>query len=61
VAATLWDVEDRDAADILVRFHRELRRSGDAADALRRAQLALLQGRHNRGIGAWAPYVIVGA
>jgi CHAT domain-containing protein len=42
VVASLWDVNDRASHRLLVAFHRALRRSGDVAEALRRAQLELM-------------------
>lgn len=44
VVGSLWDVEDRAAAQLLPAFHRQYRESGDAAAALRAAQLALIRG-----------------
>ena len=44
VVASLWPVED-DLQTLMTRFHRELRSGGNAAFALRAAQLALLEER----------------
>jgi len=42
VIASQWDVDDRATERLFVTFHRELSRTGDAAGALRTAQLSLL-------------------
>jgi CHAT domain-containing protein len=38
-----WKVDDALSRDLMIRFHREYRRTGDAAAALRQAQLELLR------------------
>ncbi len=43
VLGSLWLVNDRGVRPLMVRFHREYLRTGDAARALRAAQTALLQ------------------
>lgn len=44
VVGTLWDLpDDAASADMMVRFHDELRRGGDPISALRIAQLAMLK------------------
>ena len=62
VIGSLWDVEDPTAVDLFVSFHRDYRQSGDAAKALRHAQLELLQNkRTDRGsVLAWAPFQVIG-
>jgi CHAT domain-containing protein len=58
VIATLWDVEDRDAARLLPEFHRQYRATGNAAAALRAAQLGILKSTEpsSRLPGAWAVF-----
>lgn len=59
---TLWRVRDESTAQLMVRFYQEL--AGDfgisKAEALRRAQLTLLQEDRYRLPYYWAPYVLVG-
>ena len=43
VMATMWDLADEPAHYLVPRFYREWERSGDKADALRRAQLSLIR------------------
>src|SRR5262249_39141893 len=61
VVASLWPVSDQDG-DLAVRVHREFRAGGDAAGALRNAQLQFL---HERGLAApvrtWAGFIVLGA
>jgi CHAT domain-containing protein len=43
VLMSLWNVEDRSTAELMIRFHRHIRRGDlDKAQALRRAQLELI-------------------
>jgi len=57
VVASLWPVDDN-SHDLLVAFHRQLRRSHDAALALRAAQMDLF----TRGapVRAWAGFIALG-
>jgi CHAT domain-containing protein len=62
VVASHWLVADRPSKELLVRFHREYRKSGNAADALRQAQLTMI---HNadpilRLPRNWAAYSVFG-
>ncbi|HSM51300.1 MAG TPA: CHAT domain-containing protein [Thermoanaerobaculia bacterium] len=72
VLASLWRVDDEATAELMTRFHRELAAGVPADEALRRAQVGLMQGpvEVDRG-GArvrlrtdaprfWAPFVLVG-
>jgi CHAT domain-containing protein len=63
VLASLTPVEDRSARELAMVFHRELRRSGDAAAALRLAQLTLMRSSDPAlsAPGHWATFVVVGA
>ena len=57
--ATLWSVDDRSTAEIMSRFYQELEKTTvTKAEALRRAQLALLA--HYELPYFWAPYILVG-
>ncbi|MFB2891544.1 CHAT domain-containing protein [Aerosakkonemataceae cyanobacterium BLCC-F50] len=59
--ATLWKVNDESTAILMVRFYQELLK-GDVtkAEALRRAQLSLLQKDKYKLPYFWTPYVLVG-
>jgi CHAT domain-containing protein len=59
---TLWEVKDGDGRELMVEFHREYRRSGDAARALRQAQLHLLRSTDPavRSPSVWAAYRYMG-
>ena len=59
--ATLWRVSDDSTATLMSRFYKELANSNvTKAEALRRAQLSLLQEQEYRFPYFWAPYVLVG-
>lgn len=62
VLGSLWPVHDRAAARLLTRFHHHYAAGDDAARALQRAQLDLLQGpeRALRPVWMWSPFVILG-
>jgi CHAT domain-containing protein len=64
VVVTLWQAVDTSARDLMVGFYANLDRSGDRAEALRQAKLALIEqgrksGRLNRPY-YWAPFILVG-
>ncbi|MFB2835133.1 CHAT domain-containing protein [Floridanema evergladense] len=59
--ATLWKVSDESTAVLMTEFYRELTTPGTSkAEALRRAQIRLLNNRNYRNPYFWAPYVLVG-
>ncbi len=59
--ASLWPVDDKSTAILMSQFYRELANNQlTKAEALRRAQLALLQNPQYQGSVFWAPYVLVG-
>lgn len=57
--ATLWSVNDAATANVMSQFYRELANK-TKAEALRRAQLALIQDPTYQHPVYWAPYVLVG-
>lgn len=59
VVATLKPIDDRAAAELMVTFHREYRRHGDAAAALALAIRATR--RSGTGVGDWAAFQYIGA
>jgi len=60
--ATLWTVDDRSTAEVMVEFYKQLAKGDNVskAEALRRAQLALLKDSNYQHPFFWAPYVLVG-
>ncbi|MBD2181465.1 CHAT domain-containing protein [Aerosakkonema funiforme] len=59
--ATLWRVSDDSTAALMVKFYNELAKSGiTKAEALRQAQVQLLQSKRYKFPYFWAPYVLVG-
>lgn len=55
VVASGWRVDDREAAPLMLRFHREYRHSGDAAAALRAAQVEAMHRTPGSSL-AWAGF-----
>ncbi|MGD1858120.1 MAG: CHAT domain-containing protein [Leptolyngbyaceae cyanobacterium] len=59
--ASLWSVDDRSTAELMVKFYNALSQSTTTrADALRQAQLALLQQEGYQHPFFWAAFVMVG-
>ncbi|MEQ8540762.1 MAG: CHAT domain-containing protein [Coleofasciculus sp. D1-CHI-01] len=59
--ATLWSVDDQSTAMLMVKFYQELAQANvTKAEALREAQLALLQQSRFRHPFYWAPFVLLG-
>lgn len=59
--ASLWNLDDNSGAALMSEFYRELvQPSRSKAEALRRAQLALLANPRYRAPRFWAPYVLLG-
>jgi CHAT domain-containing protein len=63
VIASLWAVDDRDAAEFFVSFHRELARGTDPAAALRATQLQWLTKEEGgrQTLATWAAFQLFGA
>ena len=58
--ATLWMVNDQVAAQLITSFYRNLADTKHSrAEALRQAQLAVLQQRAYRHPAYWAPYLLI--
>jgi len=58
--ATLWSVNDRAAAALVVEFYTQLAKSGvSRAEALRRAQLMTLQNHAYRHPSYWSAYLLI--
>ena len=60
VVASLWSVSDASTAELMARFYRELSEGATKAEALRRAQLALLEDPAHASPFYWAPFHLVG-
>ncbi|MGH7460094.1 MAG: CHAT domain-containing protein, partial [Longimicrobiales bacterium] len=62
IVSSLWDVSDAGTADLLLAFHRNFAVSGDAAAALRAAQLEALKSTRSerRAIRNWAAFIYTG-
>jgi CHAT domain-containing protein len=59
--ATLWQVNDESTAIFMTEFYRQLASSKTSkAEALRNAQLTLLQNKEYQNPYFWAPFVLVG-
>jgi CHAT domain-containing protein/tetratricopeptide (TPR) repeat protein len=61
VLASLWDIADESTAMLMGQFYRELANKNiTKAEALRNAQLSLLQNPQYEHPSYWAPYILVG-
>ncbi|MEQ8382005.1 MAG: CHAT domain-containing protein [Coleofasciculus sp. A1-SPW-01] len=59
--ATLWSVDDQSTAMLMVKFYQELAQADvTKAEALRQAQVALLQQSRFRHPYYWTPFVLLG-
>jgi CHAT domain-containing protein len=63
VVGSLWPIDDKEAAAIVIEFHRQLSRGSDTSHALRNAQLLMMRQRRpsSRHPAAWAALEVVGA
>lgn len=63
VVASLWRVDDAATRALMSEFHRQYHVSGDAAGALRRAQIRMLRGPDPqfRPPAAWAGFMYAGS
>ena len=57
---SLWKVQDRSTADVMVNFYKELGRAQHKAEALRRAKLKLIEQNRYAHPYYWAPFVLTG-
>jgi len=60
VVVSLWQVADAQAPDLMLGFYEGLDRSGDKAEALRQAKLAMIRGKSYARPYYWAPFILVG-
>lgn len=60
LVVSLWEVEDRSTADLMVAFKRRLDAGASKAEALREAKLELIATDRTATPRLWAPLVLVG-
>jgi CHAT domain-containing protein/Tfp pilus assembly protein PilF len=60
VVVSLWKVADASTSELMVRFHQHLNGGGSGSEALRRAQLDLVEKGAFAHPYYWAPFVLVG-
>jgi CHAT domain-containing protein len=64
VIGSLWEVNDATTEELMVSFHRHYSTGSDAAVAMRKAQLELLDKTNKdtalRAVLAWAPFQVIG-
>ncbi|NES19788.1 MAG: CHAT domain-containing protein [Symploca sp. SIO3E6] len=59
--ATLWQVGDQSTVKLMEQFYNEFNKPGvNKAEALHRAQQALLNDHNYQNPSSWAPYILVG-
>ena len=60
ILVSLWKVQDRSTAELMVNFYQQLDRGKDKAEALRLAKLHLIQRNRYAHPYYWAPFVLTG-
>jgi len=60
VLVSLWKVQDRSTADLMVNFYQQLDRAQNKTEALRQAKLKLIQNNRYAHPYYWAPFVLIG-
>jgi CHAT domain-containing protein len=60
VLGTLWPLDDALARELMTRFHTALLRGSSASEALRTAQLEMVEEHPDEGTAAWAAVQLVG-
>jgi len=60
VLVSLWNVQDRSTADVMVKFYQQLDRGQDKTEALRQAKLKLIQNSRYAHPYYWAPFILIG-
>jgi CHAT domain-containing protein/tetratricopeptide (TPR) repeat protein len=58
VVCSLWNVADKETADLMVDFYSRLQKGASAPEALRKAQLSLLNA--GKAPVYWAPFILIG-
>ena len=60
LVVSLWKVQDRSTADLMVNFYREIGRTQTKSEALRQAKLRLIEQNRYADPYYWAPFVLTG-
>ncbi len=60
LVVSLWKVQDRSTADLMVNLYREIGRTQTKSEALRQAKLILIQQNRYADPYYWAPFVLTG-
>jgi CHAT domain-containing protein/tetratricopeptide (TPR) repeat protein len=60
LVVSLWKVQDRSTADLMVNLYREIGRTQTKSEALRQAKLSLIQQGRYADPYYWAPFVLTG-
>jgi CHAT domain-containing protein len=60
VLVSLWKVQDRSTADLMVNFYQELDAGKNKAESLRQAKLRMIQQNRYAHPYYWAPFVLMG-
>jgi CHAT domain-containing protein/Tfp pilus assembly protein PilF len=60
ILVSLWKVQDRSTADLMVNLYQQLDMDKDKAEALRMAKLQLIQQKRYAHPYYWAPFVLTG-
>lgn len=60
LVVSLWKVQDRSTADLMVNLYREIGRTQTKSEALRQAKLRLIQQGRYADPYYWAPFVLTG-
>lgn len=60
LVVSLWKVQDRSTADLMVNLYREIGRTQNKSEALRQAKLRLIQQSRYADPYYWAPFVLTG-
>lgn len=60
ILVSLWQVADESTVDLMTRFYRDLDKTRDKAEALRRSKLELIRGQQYDHPFYWAPFVLIG-
>lgn len=60
VVSSLWQVSDTASRKLMVKFHEELKKGSQPANALRESQLLLLRSNEFSHPKYWAPFIVLG-
>ena len=60
VLVSLWSVQDRSTADLMVNLYQQMDRAQDKTEALRQAKLKLIKNSRYAHPYYWAPFILIG-